>query len=144
MKILIVEDDKILAKTIEQCISLKYDVDHAYDGEEGILYARQNIYDAIILDLMMPVMDGYETLSQLRGEKIFTPILILTAKDGLDDKLKGFRIGADDYLVKPFNREELIARIDALVRRTTGNYSENTVNFKDLVLDLNNRKITNS
>ncbi|MCI8276424.1 MAG: response regulator transcription factor [Clostridia bacterium] len=142
MKILIVEDDKILAKTIEQCISLKYDVDHAYDGEEGILYARQNIYDAIILDLMMPVMDGYETLSQLRGEKIFTPILILTAKDGLDDKLKGFRIGADDYLVKPFNREELIARIDALVRRTTGNYSENTVNFKDLVLDLNNRKIS--
>ena len=141
MKILIVEDDKILAKTIEQCISLKYDVDHAYDGEEGILYARQNIYDAIILDLMMPVMDGYETLSQLRGEKIFTPILILTAKDGLDDKLKGFRIGADDYLVKPFNREELIARIDALVRRTTGNYSENTVNFKDLVLYVNNRKI---
>ncbi len=142
MKILIVEDDKILAKTVEQCISFKYDVDHAYDGEEGVLYARQNIYDVIILDLMMPVMDGYETLVKLRSEKIYTPVLILTAKDGLEDKLKGFRVGADDYLVKPFNREELIARIDALVRRATGNYSENTVTFKDLVLDLNSRKIS--
>lgn len=142
MKVLIVEDDKILARTIEQCIASKYDVDHAYDGEEGMLYAKQNIYDAIILDLMMPVMNGYETLSHLRSDKIYTPVLILTAKDGLEDKLKGFRIGADDYLVKPFNREELIARIDALVRRASGNYSENTLTFKDLVLDLNSRKIS--
>lgn len=142
MKVLIVEDDKILAKTIEQCISFKYDADHAYDGEEGLLYARQNIYDVIILDLMMPVMDGYETLTKLRNEKIYTPVLILTAKDGLEDKLKGFRVGADDYLVKPFNREELIVRIEALVRRVTGNYSENKVTFKDLTLDLNSRKIS--
>lgn len=142
MKVLIVEDDKILAKTIEQCISFKYDVDHAYDGEEGLLYARQNIYDVIILDLMMPVMDGYETLTKLRSEKIYTPVLILTAKDGLEDKLRGFRVGADDYLVKPFNREELIVRIEALVRRVTGNYSENKVTFKDLTLDLNSRKIS--
>lgn len=142
MKVLIVEDDKILAKTIEQCISFKYDVDHAYDGEEGLLYARQNIYDVIILDLMMPIMDGYETLTRLRNDKIYTPVLILTAKDGLEDKIKGFRVGADDYLVKPFNREELIVRIDALVRRGTGNYSENKVTFKELILDLNSRKIS--
>lgn len=143
MKILIIEDDKILSKTIEQCVKNNYDTDCAYDGEEGILYAKQGIYDAIILDLMMPVMDGYEVLSTLRSEKIFTPILILTAKDALEDKLKGFRKGADDYLVKPFNREELLARLDAIIRRTSGNYTnENVLEFKGLVLDLNSRKVS--
>ena len=142
MKILVVEDDKILAKTIEQVLKEKYDVDKAYDGEEGVLYAKQGIYDAIILDLMMPIMDGYEVLQILRKDKIFTPVLILTAKDGVSDKVKGLNIGADDYLVKPFNREELIARVDSIIRRTTGNYTENTIEFKGMVLDLNNRKIT--
>ena len=142
MRVLIIEDDKILSKTIEQCLCDKYDTDRAFDGEEGISYAEQGIYDAIILDLMMPVMNGYEVISNLRKKKIFTPILILTAKDGLDDKLKGFRLGADDYLVKPFNREELIARIDAIVRRSTGNYTENILEFQELKLDLNNRRVT--
>lgn len=142
MRILIIEDDKILAKTVEQCLGKKYEVDHAYDGEEGVLYAKQEIYDAIILDIMLPVMNGYEVLSTLRNEKIYTPVLILTAKDSINDKLKGFRIGADDYLVKPFNREELVVRVEALIRRTTGNYSENVIEFKDMVLDLNNRKIS--
>lgn len=142
MKILIIEDDKILSKTIEQCVKNNYDTDCAYDGEEGILYAKQGIYDAIILDLMMPIMDGYEFLSTLRNEKIVTPVLILTAKDALEDKLKGFRIGADDYLVKPFNREELLARIDAIIRRTSGNYTnENILAFQDLTLDLKSRKV---
>lgn len=142
MKILIIEDDKILSKTIEQCVKNNYDTDCAYDGEEGILYAKQGIYDAIILDLMMPVMDGYEFLSTLRNEKIVTPVLILTAKDALEDKLKGFRIGADDYLVKPFDREELLARIDAIIRRTSGNYTnENILAFQDLTLDLKSRKV---
>ena len=140
--ILIIEDDKILSKTIQQCIKNNYDTDCAYDGEEGILYAKQGIYDAIILDLMMPVMDGYEFLSTLRREKIVTPVLILTAKDALEDKLKGFRIGADDYLVKPFNREELLARIDAIIRRTSGNYTNKSVlAFQDLTLDLKSRKV---
>lgn len=142
MKILVVEDDKILAKTIEQVLKEKYDVDKAYDGEEGVLYAKQGIYDAIVLDIMMPVMDGYEVLQTLRKDKIFTPVLILTAKDGIADKVKGLNIGADDYLVKPFNREELIARVDAIIRRTTGNYTENAIEFKGMSLDLNNRKIT--
>ena len=142
MKILIIEDDKILSKTIQQCIRENYDTDCAYDGAEGILYAKQGIYDAIILDLMMPIMDGYEVLSFLRHAGIYTPVLILTAKDAIEDKIKGFRIGADDYLVKPFNREELIARIDAIIRRTNGNYTnENIINFKDLKLDLNSRKV---
>ncbi len=142
MKVLIVEDDKILAKTVEQCIREKYDVDHAFDGEEGILYAKQEIYDAIILDIMMPVMDGYEFLNVLRNNKIYTPVLILTAKDTISDKVKGFRSGADDYLVKPFNREELLVRLEALIRRAQGNYSENKIQFKDLILDLNNRKMS--
>ena len=141
-RLLIIEDDIILAKTVEQCLGKKYEVDHAYDGEEGVLYAKQEIYDAIILDIMLPVMNGYEVLSTLRNEKIYTPVLILTAKDSINDKLKGFRIGADDYLVKPFNREELVVRVEALIRRTTGNYSENVIEFKDMVLDLNNRKIS--
>lgn len=141
MKVLIIEDDKILAKTVEQCIGNKYEIDHAYDGEEGILYAKQGIYDAIILDIMLPRLDGYEVLSTLRNDKIFTPVLILTAKDGLNDKIRGFRTGADDYLVKPFNREELIVRLEALIRRSTGNYSENKIEYKGLILDLNSRKI---
>lgn len=142
MKILVVEDDKILARTIEQVLKEKYDVDKAYDGEEGVLYAKQGIYDAIILDIMMPIMDGFEVLKTLRKDKIFTPVLILTAKDGISDKVKGLNNGADDYLVKPFNREELIARVDAIIRRTTGNYTENLIEFKGMSLDLNNRKIT--
>ncbi len=141
MRVLIIEDDKILAKTVEQCLGSKYDVDHAYDGEEGVLYAKQQIYDAIILDIMLPIMDGYQVLNNIRNEKIFTPVLILTAKDGINDKIKGFRSGADDYLVKPFNREELIVRVEALIRRVSGNYSENTIEYKGLVLDLNSRKI---
>ena len=116
MRVLIVEDDKILAKTVEQCIENKYEVDHAYDGEEGILYAEQGIYDAIILDIMMPIKNGYEVLNTIRSEKIYTPVLILTAKDGINDKINGFRSGADDYLVKPFNREELLVRLDALIK----------------------------
>ncbi len=143
MKVLIIEDDKILSRTIEQCVRNNYDTDCAYDGEEGILYAKQRIYDAIILDLMMPIMNGYEVLQQMRKDKIFTPVLILTAKDTIEDKVKGFRIGADDYLVKPFNREELLARLDAIIRRASGNYTnENVLKYKELELDLNSRKVS--
>ena len=77
MKVLIIEDDKILSKTIEQCINGKYDVDRAFDGEEGVMYAEQNIYDAIILDIMMPLMNGYDVLATLRKNKVYTPVLIL-------------------------------------------------------------------
>lgn len=139
MRALIIEDDKILSRTIEQCICKKFDTDRAFDGQEGIMYAKQNIYDVIILDLMLPVYNGYEVLKKIRNEKIFTPVLILTAKDGLDDKLRGFKSGADDYLSKPFQREELLARLEAIVRRTNGTYNENKLEFKELILDLNNR-----
>ncbi len=139
MRALIIEDDKILSKTIEQCIIKNFDVDRAFDGEEGTIYAKQNIYDVIILDLMLPILNGYEVLKQLRKEKINTPVLILTAKDELEDKLQGFNLGADDYMSKPFQREELLARLGAIIRRTSGTYYENKIKFKDLILDLNNR-----
>lgn len=141
MRILIVEDDKILARTIEQCLSSKYDIDKAYDGEEGVMYAKQGIYDAIVLDLMMPIMNGFDVLRELRKSKIYTPVLVLTAKGNVTDKVGALNMGADDYLVKPFNREELIARIEAIIRRTTGNYTENILQYKDMIIDLSSRTI---
>lgn len=140
MKVLIVEDDKILSDTIKQCICSKFDTEQAYDGYEAYMLAKENIYDAIILDLLLPEMSGYDVLIKIRDEKVLTPVLILTAKDTLNDKLKGFRFGADDYMVKPFEREELIARLEAIIRRTNGAYKENVVQFKDLKLNIKNRK----
>lgn len=140
MQVLIIEDDKILSDTIKQCIKGKYEVEQAYDGQEGILFANQDIYDVIILDLMMPIMNGYEVLVELRKQKITTPVLILTAKDALEDKIRGFNSGADDYLVKPFEKEELIARIDAMIRRNNRSYLKNEIEFEEMKLDLSSRK----
>lgn len=140
MKILIVEDDKILSNTIKQIIEKNYDVEQAFDGEEGVLYGEQNIYDVIILDLMMPYKNGYEVLSELRKNKVFTPVLILTAKDSLNDKLRGFEVGADDYLVKPFEKEELLARINAMIRRNNRNFYQDEIVFRDLRLNISTRK----
>lgn len=141
MKILIVEDDKILSDTIKQCICKKFQTEQAFDGYEGYSYAKENIYDAIILDLMLPEMSGYDVLLKLRENKILTPVLILTAKDSIEDKLKGFRYGADDYLVKPFETEELVARLEAIIRRTNGNYSGQVLEFKDMTINLQNRQV---
>ena len=140
MQVLIIEDDKILSDTIKQCIKSKYQVEQAYDGQEGVLFAEQDIYDVIILDLMMPIMNGYEVLVELRKNKITTPVLILTAKDALEDKIRGFNSGADDYLVKPFEKEELIARVDAMVRRNNRSYLKNELEFEEIKLDLGSRK----
>lgn len=140
MQILIIEDDKILSDTIKQCLKNKYQVEQAFDGQEGVLFANQDIYDVIILDIMMPIMNGYEVLVELRKQKIFTPVLILTAKDALEDKIKGFNSGADDYLVKPFEKEELIVRIDAMIRRNNRNYFKNELEFEEIKLDLSSRK----
>lgn len=141
MKILIVEDDKILSDTIKQCICKKFQTEQAFDGYEGYSYAKENIYDAIILDLMLPEMSGYDVLLKLRDNKILTPVLILTAKDSIEDKLKGFRYGADDYLVKPFETEELVARLEAIIRRTNGNYSGQVLEFKEMTINLQNRQV---
>lgn len=142
MKILIVEDEKILSDTIKQCICKEYQTEQAYDGYVAYMFAKENIYDAIILDLMLPEMSGYDVLLKLRDEKIFTPVLILTAKDTISDKIKGFRYGADDYLTKPFEPEELLVRVEALIRRTTGKYKEHVLEYKNLKLNLKNRQAT--
>lgn len=140
MKVLIVEDERTLSDTIKQCICKKFDTEQAYDGYEAYMMAKENIYDAIILDLMLPEMSGYDVLLKLRENKVLTPVLILTAKDTLNDKLKGFNYGADDYLVKPFEREELLARLEAIIRRTNGAYKQDETEFKDLKLNIKSRR----
>ena len=141
MKVLIVEDDKILSNTIKQCLEGKFDIEQAYDGYDGYVFAKGNIYDAIILDLMLPEMSGYEVLQKLRNNNVLTPVLILTAKDSLNDKVKGLTLGADDYLVKPFEREELIARVEALIRRNNAFFTNDILEFKDLKLNTKSRKV---
>lgn len=141
MKVLIVEDERTLSDTIKQCICKKFDTEQAYDGYEAYMMAKENIYDAIILDLMLPEMSGYDVLLKLRENKVLTPVLILTAKDTLNDKLKGFNYGADDYLVKPFEREELLARLEAIIRRTNGAYKQDEIEFKDLKLNIKGRRV---
>ena len=140
MKVLIVEDERTLSDTIKQCICKKFDTEQAYDGYEAYMMAKENIYDSIILDLMLPEMSGYDVLLKLRENKVLTPVLILTAKDTLNDKLKGFNYGADDYLVKPFEREELLARLEAIIRRTNGAYKQDELEFKDLKLNIKSRR----
>lgn len=139
IKILVVEDDKILSNSIEMVVKELGEVTQIYDGEEGLYEAEQDIYDLILLDLMLPSMNGYEVLQQLRKRSIATPVLILTAKDGLDDKVKGFTQGADDYLTKPFHREELLLRAKALLKRTLGLHEENRLKLGEIECDLGSR-----
>ncbi len=118
MRILVVEDEHKIANSIKKGLEQEsMAVDVAYDGEEGFGFASTEEYDVIVLDLMLPKMDGLEICRQLRKENIHTPILMLTAKSQLDDKVTGLNAGADDYLVKPFAFAELLARIRALARR---------------------------
>lgn len=135
MKLLIIEDDKYLSDTIRETTEELFETVQAFDGEEGLFLAEQNIYDIIILDIMLPLMDGCEVLERLRKQNITTPVIMLTAKDGIDDKIHSFKTGADDYIVKPFHREELLLRMEAVLRRTGGMTKENTLSFKDLTLN---------
>lgn len=135
MRLLLCEDEKTLSKVIKVLLtSNNYSVDTVFDGEEALDYIRTNIYDGIILDLMMPKINGIDVLKKIRSEGIKTPILILTAKAEIDDKVLGLDSGADDYLTKPFASKELVARIRALVRR--GNTQlDSILKFHDLILD---------
>jgi two-component system OmpR family response regulator len=120
MRVLIVEDEAELAETVRRAfVEDGFSVDVATDGESGLFNAQSWNYDAIVLDLMLPRLHGFDVLRKIRA-KSTTPVLILTARDGLDDKLKGLNSGADDYLTKPFKLAELIARVRALVRRSAG------------------------
>ena len=141
MKLLIIEDDKYLSESICETTKEMFDTEQTFDGEEGLFLAQQNIFDVIILDIMLPYMNGYEVLENLRKQNITTPVIMLTAKDGIDDKIKGFKMGADDYLVKPFHREELLVRLEAMVRRSGGLLKENVLTFKELHLNIKNKTV---
>ncbi|AIS52874.1 transcriptional regulatory protein TcrA [Thermoanaerobacter kivui] len=118
MRILIVDDEENLVNALYKALKEEgYSVDIAQDGLEGLEYAKMNVYDVIILDIMLPGMDGIKILENLRNESINTPVLMLTAKDATEDKVKGLDTGADDYMTKPFELCELMARIRALLRR---------------------------
>lgn len=135
MRILIIEDEIRLSEVLGEIMKEnKYTVDIINDGEEGYDYAVSEIYDVIILDVMLPKMNGFDIVSKLRNNKIKTPIIILTAKDEIGDKVKGLDCGADDYLTKPFSKEELLARVRALSRRQ-GEVILNELTYEDLKLD---------
>ncbi|TWT06581.1 response regulator transcription factor [Planococcus sp. CPCC 101016] len=139
MKLLIIEDDHTLSDTIKETTQEMFHTEQAFDGEEGLFLAEQNIFDCIILDIMLPYLNGYEVLKKLRSQNITTPVIMLTAKDGIGDKIQGFKAGADDYLAKPFHREELLLRLEAIVRRSGGELKQNTLSFKDLKLNIKNK-----
>lgn len=118
MNVLIIEDSKILSGALKDGLSrMGYAVDAVTDGREGLEYARHKPYDVIVLDLMLPTLDGLSVLQKLRTEGIDTHVLILSAKDQVDDRVQGLQLGADDYMIKPFSFDELCARIASLVRR---------------------------
>lgn len=134
MRILVVEDHISLLHSIRDILEKNFTVDIASNGEEGYFLAMQNIYDAIILDVMLPEMSGFQIIENLRKEGIDTPVMFLTARDSLEDRVKGLDLGGDDYLVKPFQAPELEARLRALLRRS-GNYtSEQTIRYKGIEL----------
>ena len=136
MQILIVEDEHSLSDAIAQLLrDQHYEVDCVYDGRSGLEYARAGHYDLIILDVMLPQMDGFEVVKTMRREKISTPVLILTARENISDKITGLDCGADDYMTKPFDYDELFARIRALTRRV-GEVVLNEITYGDLTLDL--------
>ena len=135
MKILIVEDNKTIQKDIEKELSKHFDTETCGDGEEGLYLISQGIYDLVILDLMLPNMGGIEILNQARKDGIDTPILILTAKEALDDKVEAFTLGANDYLTKPFYMDELVARVYAILRTNGKIKDKKYLEFKDLRID---------
>lgn len=135
MKILVIEDEVLLANSIKALLENKgFDVECVYDGEDGALYAETGVYDLLILDVMMPKMNGYEVAKKVRFDRCTTPILMLTARSGIEDRLEGLNAGADYYLTKPFDSRELLACINVLLRRQGNQVNELVVG--NTVLDL--------
>ena len=135
MKILIIEDEKLLADSLKALLEKKgFDVECVYDGESGAEYAETGVYDLLILDVMMPKMDGFEVARSVRAKRCGTPILMLTARSGLEDRIRGLNAGADYYLTKPFDSRELLACVNALLRRQGGQVDE--LSLGNTALDL--------
>jgi len=143
MRILVVEDDSKIATFVVKGLKQSgYAVDHCADGEEALVVAETTPYDAAIVDLMLPRLDGLSLIQRLRAKKLRTPVLILSAKTSVDDRVKGLQAGGDDYLTKPFAFSELLARVQALIRRATQTAEPTKLTLGDLTLDLLSRQAT--
>jgi heavy metal response regulator len=142
VRILVIEDDIKLAQFLKKGLqSEAYAVDIAADGERGSFLARTEDYDAIVLDVMLPKKDGFEVLKEIRSAKVAAPVLILTAKSDLEDRLTGLNLGADDYLPKPFAFSEVLARVRALIRRAASGELASTLTVADVKMDLLSRQV---
>ena len=139
MRILVCEDQKDLNKIITKHLTSEgYSADSCYDGQEALDFMDMADYDAVILDVMMPKKDGFAVLREMRSVKNATPVLFLTARDSIEDRVRGLDLGGNDYLIKPFSFDELLARIRAMTRKTAGNAS-NIFTAADLTLDVSSR-----
>lgn len=143
MRLLLIEDDrKIASFVIKGLEAAGFAVDHAVDGVRGLDLGLTEPYDVIIVDLMLPKLDGLSVIENLRNQKLSTPVIILSAKDSVDDRVKGLQTGSDDYLPKPFAFAELLARVQALMRRNSGKSEPTHLEVHDLRLDLITREVT--
>src|SRR6058998_2416226 len=143
MRILVVEDDKKIASFVVNGLKQSgYAVDHSSDGEDGLFRAQTIPYDAAVVDLMLPKLDGLGLIQQARAHGVRTPVLILSAKASVDDRVKGLQAGGDDYLTKPFAFSELLARVQALIRRATQTAEPTKLTVGDLTLELLSRQAT--
>ena len=143
MRILLVEDDlKIASFIIKGLRAAGYAVDHAMDGEDGLHLASSEPYDTAIVDIMLPKLDGLTLIERLRKQKVNLPVIILSAKDSIDDRVKGLQTGGDDYLTKPFAFSELLARVQALIRRASGLAEPTRLTIGDLSVNLLTRGVT--
>jgi len=145
LRVLIVEDDKMMASFISKGLKQEgFAVDHVSNGEDGLQLALSEVYDAAIIDIMLPKLDGLSLIEEMRNREINTPVLILSAKRSVDDRVKGLQKGGDDYLTKPFAFSELLARIQALMRRATGVTKPTYLSVGDLSMDLLSREVIRS
>ena len=143
MRILVVEDDKKIASFIVNGLKQNgFAVDHSNNGEDALALARATPYDAAIVDIMLPKLDGLSVVQSLRNEKIKTPVIILSAKASVDDRIRGLQAGGDDYVTKPFAFSELLARVQALIRRSSQTSEPTRLNVADLTVDLLTREVT--
>jgi two-component system OmpR family response regulator len=145
MRALLVEDDPSIAQFVVQGLrEAGFAVDHAADGEDGLVAVTRAPYDVAVVDLMLPKRDGLSLIEEMRRRSVMTPVLILSARRSVDDRVRGLQTGGDDYLTKPFAFAELLARVQALVRRATRSPEPTTLTMDDLVLDLLSRRVTRS
>ena len=142
MRALMVEDDRQIASFVVKGLKQAgFAVDHVTDGESGIHMVQMNSYDVLVVDVMLPKLDGFKMIERIRAEGTNTPILILSARGSLDDKLQGFKSGSDDYITKPFSFAELLVRIQALIRRASRGQTTNVIAVGDLTMELFSRRV---